>query len=243
MRLLEHQSLKPYNTFGIDVLAKYFCEFSSIEGLKALLNHEKIKNQRKLILGGGSNILFTQDFEGVVLLNRIKGIEIVNEDAEHAYVKAGAGEVWHDLVEFCINHDLGGIENLSLIPGTVGAAPIQNIGAYGVELKDVFECLEALNLEDQTIKTFCAEDCCFGYRNSIFKQALKGKNVITSLTLKLSKNHKFHTSYGAIATTIEELGIKKLSIRIFHLAIPQELLSFHRKQGRKGYQEIFLLIR
>lgn len=219
MLLKESFSLKSYNTFGIDVVAKYFSQFSTISELSSLLNNKIVQKENKLILGGGSNILFTDDFNGVVLLNKIKGIEIVREDQNFAYVKAGAGEIWHDLVLYCIEKDLGGIENLSLIPGTVGAAPIQNIGAYGVELQDAFDCLEAFCIETQQIETFCAPDCCFGYRNSIFKNQLKGKYVITSLTLKLSKNHHFKTSYGAISTTIAELGYHSLSLKSISEAV------------------------
>lgn len=206
-------SLKGINTFGIDAIAESYCEFENIEELRSILSNTELSSMKKLPLGGGSNILFTSNFEGLVLHNKIKGIEVVREDNEHAWVKAGAGEVWHELVLFCIEKNLGGIENLSLIPGTVGAAPIQNIGAYGVELKDVFDCLEAVDINNGSINTFCKGDCCFGYRESIFKTSSKGKYIITSVTLKLNKKSTFNTSYGAIADTIKEMGIQELSLR------------------------------
>lgn len=213
MNLHTEFSLQKLNTFGIDVKARFFTEFASIRELSHLLKDPSLKTTPKLILGGGSNLLFTKDFEGLVLQNKIKGIEILWEDAHEALVKAGAGEVWHELVLFCIEKNLGGLENLSLIPGTVGAAPIQNIGAYGVELKDVFESLEAIEIETGQLKSFSLTDCAFGYRDSIFKKHLKGKHIITSVTFRLTKNPICNTSYGAIQTTMEQMGIKEITIK------------------------------
>lgn len=213
----ENIHLKPFNTFGIDAIAKKFSRFSNCEELKDLLV-EKGKD-RLLILGGGSNLLFTGNFNGLVLKNEIKGIDIIEENDEYALVKAGAGEVWHELVLWCIGHDLGGIENLSLIPGSVGASPMQNIGAYGVEIKDVFVELEAMNIQTFEIEKFDRESCNFGYRESVFKKGLKDQYVITSVTYKLSKTHKINASYGAIESELEQMGISNPTIKDISQAV------------------------
>src|SRR4051812_20736275 len=173
INIKSNYSLKDSNTFGIDAKARYFGEFESVPELQEILADPSYKSTDKLILGGGSNILFTKDFNGLVLKNCIKGIEVIKEDDDEAIVKSGAGEVWHDLVLFCISKNFGGLENLSLIPGTVGASPMQNIGAYGVEVKDTFESLEAVYIQDGSIKKFNQEQCQFGYRESIFKKELR----------------------------------------------------------------------
>lgn len=221
MEVKSNYSLKNLNTFGIDAKAKYFIEFKSVEELQEILNDARFKREEKLVLGGGSNLLFTKDFDGLVLQNKIKEIKIVQENDDFVSVKSGAGEVWHELVLFCIEKNFGGIENLSLIPGTVGASPMQNIGAYGVEVKDSFESLEAVNQEDGSQRTFYKEDCQFGYRESVFKKSLKGKYIITSVTFRLSKNPIFNTSYGAIHTTLEEMGVKNPSIKSISDAVCQ----------------------
>ncbi|MDE1193475.1 MAG: UDP-N-acetylmuramate dehydrogenase [Arachidicoccus sp.] len=210
-------SLLPYNTFGIDISAEYFAAFSSIDELKNLLEESKHKN--KTIIGGGSNILFTKNIEGFVLKNELKGIELINEDENFFYVKAGAGVVWNDLVQYCIRNNYAGIENLSLIPGCAGAAPMQNIGAYGIELKDAFHELEALHVEDGNIQIFNAKDCEFGYRESIFKRKLKGRYIITSITLRLSKNPEYHIEYGAIKQELDKMNISELSIQNISQAV------------------------
>ena len=211
MQILQNISLKPYNSFGIDVIAKHFVSITSIANLKAVLSLKKHSNI--LVLGGGSNMLLTKNFNGLVIHINIKGIEIISENEDAVYVKANAGENWHEFVLWCIDNNFGGVENLSLIPGNVGSAPIQNIGAYGVELKDVFESCEAMSLENYSLKTFTKKACNFGYRNSIFKQAAKGKYIITSVVLKLTKKqHKLHISYGTIASELELLKIKNPSI-------------------------------
>lgn len=207
-------SLKPYNTFGIDAAAKYFATFQSVEELKELLNNsERPAHDSQLILGGGSNILLTKDVDGVVLKNEICGIEKVGEDEDHIYVKAGAGENWHRFVLYCLENNYAGVENLALIPGSVGAAPMQNIGAYGVEIKDVFHSLEAFHLQDKLTQTFTLDDCRFGYRESVFKHQYKGRFVITSVTYKLFQNPIYNTSYGAIQQELENMGVKELSIQ------------------------------
>jgi UDP-N-acetylmuramate dehydrogenase len=209
-------SLQPYNTFGIDVKAKAFAVFSSLDELTEILayatRHLPTGAQR-LILGGGSNILFTKNFDGIVLKNEWKGIELLKEDDEFYYVKAFAGEVWHEFVLHCIRHHYAGIENLSLIPGTVGASPMQNIGAYGIEIKDVLHELEAYHFQDKTIRTFNKQECEFGYRESVFKKKYKDQFVIISVTYQLRKNPQYHLSYGAIEKELEQMKIKNLSIR------------------------------
>src|SRR5947209_4904414 len=166
MQIRENISLKPYNTFGIGANAKYFASFQTPEELTELLNAKNQSHNPKLILGGGSNILLTKNFDGLVLKNEISGIDVVKEDEDHVYLKAGAGENWHRLTTHCVENNYAGIENLSLIPGNVGASPMQNIGAYGVEIKDVFHKLEAFHLHDKTMVLFGLNDCKFGYRES-----------------------------------------------------------------------------
>ena len=173
MNIQHNVSLKEFTTFGIAVSAKLFCEINNINELKSLLSETLFLKEDKLILGGGSNLLFTKDYEGLVIKMNLRGIEVVEENDAHIWLKVGAGEVWHEFVLHCIAHHWQGVENLSLIPGTVGAAPMQNIGAYGVEIKDVFESLEALNVAIGEIETFNHKHCQFGYRESIFKHALK----------------------------------------------------------------------
>ncbi len=215
MQIQKNISLKPFNTFGIDVNASFFVEVTSTEELKNILSNDQFKQIPKLILGGGSNVLFTKDVNALVIHNLIKGIEVVKEDNEHVFIQSGAGEIWNDLVKYCVQHDYAGIENLSLIPGSVGAAPMQNIGAYGVELKETFFELEAVNNETGEQKTFIKEECKFGYRESIFKQEVKGKYIITSVTLQLNKKPVFNTSYGAINYELQnknaEANIKTIS--------------------------------
>jgi len=219
MTVESNVSLKPYNTFGIDVKANFFIEFTSQEELSELLSKREFKNIPMLILGGGSNILFTGDFEGVVLKNNISGIAVVGEDDDSWKVKAGAGTNWHSLVLWCIEKGFAGIENLSLIPGNVGAAPIQNIGAYGVEMKDSFYELEAVKIENGELLKFNNDQCRFGYRDSIFKQEYKGKVVITSVTLSLKKQSDFHVTYGAIEQELKKMGVADLSIKAISDAV------------------------
>ncbi|HET7897624.1 MAG TPA: UDP-N-acetylmuramate dehydrogenase, partial [Flavisolibacter sp.] len=219
MQIWENISLRPYNTFGIDVDARYFASFSSLIELKDLLNAGLAATHKKLILGGGSNILLTKNFDGIVLKNEIGGIDVVNEDEDYIYVKAGAGVNWHRLVMHCVDNGFAGLENLSLIPGNVGASPMQNIGAYGVEIKDVFHQLEAFHINDQFVKNFSLDECGFGYRESVFKHQYKGQFVITGVTYRLSKKPRFHTSYGAIQQELEKMGVQELSIKAISQAV------------------------
>lgn len=217
MQIQENISLKLYNTFSIDVMARYFVAFTSSDELLEALNYKS--NTHNLILGGGSNILLTQHIDGMVLKNEIKGIQEIREDSEYVYVKVGAGENWHQFVLYCIGRNWAGVENLSLIPGNVGASPMQNIGAYGVELKSVFFSLEAFHLSDKRIQTFTRNDCEFGYRDSLFKRKYKDQFVILNVTFQLRKHPKFNTSYGAIEQELEKMGVKELSIKAISDAV------------------------
>lgn len=205
--LQENESLKPYNSFGIAVKTKYFAEVFTESDLKELLNSELIKTQKLLVLGGGSNLLFTKDFDGLVIKVSIPGISSVASGAD-VFVTAGAGVVWNDFVNYCVDNGYAGVENLSLIPGTVGASPIQNIGAYGVELKDVFYSCVAYHIDSSARKEFQHEDCRFGYRDSIFKNELKGQYIITGVCFKLSRKANVNTQYGAIQ---QELANRQIS--------------------------------
>ncbi len=219
MNIRENVSLKPYNTFGIDASAKYFAEVRSEDNFRELQQAVVYQSNPVLILGGGSNILLTKNFDGLVIHNTISGIELLSATDTHLLVKANAGEVWHNLVLWSIERKLGGIENLSLIPGYVGAAPMQNIGAYGVEIKDVFEELEAIHRHTGEKVTFRLNDCGFGYRESVFKNKYKDEFLITSLTLRLTKtavaNHtyRFKTDYGDIKNTLAEMQVFDLNVK------------------------------
>jgi UDP-N-acetylmuramate dehydrogenase len=205
-------SLKPYNTFGIDVNANRFSKFSTIDELKSVLSERK-ENEPLLILGGGSNVLLTKPFEGLVLKNEIKGFEIIEENDNEVVIEAGAGEIWHQFVINCIEHGFAGLENMSLIPGSVGASPMQNIGAYGVEIKDVFDHLNAFEISTGEMKRFDKNDCSFGYRESVFKNIYKNQFVICSVAFRLKKNANLNTSYGAIESELQKMGITSPTIR------------------------------
>lgn len=229
----QNVNLKPYNTFGIDAWCSYFAEIHSIADLKALQKDPIYATQPRLIIGGGSNLLFTKDFTGLVIKNGLTGIDIVSETENDVLVKAAAGENWHALVLFCISRNYAGLENLSLIPGCVGASPMQNIGAYGVEIKDVFEELEAYALTDGEKRTFKKEECEFGYRESVFKHKYKNQFLIASVTFRLKKNAVLNTSYGAINTELQAMhvthpGIKDVSdavIRIRQSKLPDPAVT------------------
>lgn len=210
----ENISLKPYNTFGVDVKSKYFAEVCSLEELIETLKFSNSIKLPLLFLGGGSNILLTKDFEGLAIQLNLKGITEEIIDDNQILVTAKAGENWHQFVMFCLDKNYGGLENLSLIPGNVGTSPMQNIGAYGTEIKDIFESCKVLNLETLQIETFNLEQCKFGYRDSIFKQEGKGKYVILEVTFRLTrKNHKIDIEYGAIQSELEKMGITNPTIQ------------------------------
>ena len=213
MILQRHASLTAYNTFGIAATAELFARFGSAHGLRQLLVAPELAEMPRLVLGGGSNLLFTRDYPGVVLLNEIPGMDVVYTDDDHVRLKAGAGVVWHDLVLHAVANGWGGIENLSLIPGKVGAAPMQNIGAYGVEIKDVFHSLEAMRISDGEVITFDRAACAFGYRESFFKRDGKDRFIILNVTFQLKKkDHVLNTSYGNIADELKRMGIVQPTI-------------------------------
>ena len=227
MTVSENVDLFAFNTFGIHAKARYLVTVSTVEDAAKVFVSDLFSRVPRLILGGGSNILLTGDFDGLVIKNEIRGIKTVAEDEQTVALKIGSGENWHALVMHCVDRDLGGIENLSLIPGTVGAAPMQNIGAYGVEIREVIQSVETMEIETGVIRNFSREECAFGYRESVFKQHLKDKYFISSITLGLTrKNHRFNVSYGAIREVLEEKNVKDLSIR----AISDAVIGIRKKK-------------
>ena len=234
--LRTNTSLKPYNTFDIEVFAEYYAEFDSVVSLTQLLN--KRKDRPLFVLGGGSNILLTQNYNGLVLKNEILGLKTIEENSNSVVIEAGAGMNWHSFVLSCIEKNFGGLENLSLIPGNVGASPMQNIGAYGVEIKDVFEYLDALHIATGKVQRFYKADCAFGYRESIFKRTLKDKYIICHVAFRLSKiKHDLNTSYGAIESELEKMKITNPTIRDVSnavIAIRQSKLPDPNKIGNAG---------
>ncbi|WP_428234767.1 UDP-N-acetylmuramate dehydrogenase [Gracilimonas sp.] len=209
----ENFNLSDYNTMGIAAKARYFCSVQSVGELQSLLADSRFQDTPRFMIGGGSNVLFISDFKGLVIHVDIKGVSIDREDEGEIILNVGAGENWHELVLHCVEKGWGGIENLSLIPGSVGAAPIQNIGAYGVELEEVFESLEAVEIKTGELKSFSKEECRFGYRDSVFKNEQKGLFVITGVKLRLQKSPKVNTTYRALSDKLEEKGIKNPSIK------------------------------
>jgi UDP-N-acetylmuramate dehydrogenase len=207
-KIFQDYDLTKLNTFGISAQAKFFVELLEEAHLKDLFISPEFKNSQKLFLGGGSNVLFTKDFDGIVVLNKLKGIEISREDSENVFIKSMGGEMWQNLVEFAVGKGYWGIENLSLIPGTVGASPIQNIGAYGVELKDILENVEAYNIETGEKKVFSNEECLFGYRDSVFKNKFKGKYFVSAISLKLNKKQNKNFKYRALQEYLDKNNIK-----------------------------------
>jgi UDP-N-acetylmuramate dehydrogenase len=225
MDMLNNVSLRSYNTMGIDAKARAFATFSDTDELSELLA-QRPATTPLLVLGGGSNLLFTKDYDGLVLKNEIKGIDIVKEDANHIYIQSGAGESWHGFVQHCLQRNLAGVENLSLIPGNVGASPMQNIGAYGVEIKDVFEELQAYHIHDKKVHTFSVNDCQFGYRESVFKRQYRDQFIILNVTYRLNKTPRFNTSYGAIEQELQHMGVQELSIQ----AVSQAVINIRRSK-------------
>lgn len=236
MQISRNVDLTPYNSFHVKAYANYFASFTSQEELLRLLT-AKTDGLPVMILGGGSNTLFTQDFNGWVLKNDIPGIEIVREDGDHVWLSAGAGVNWHQVVRYAVARNWGGLENLSLIPGNTGASPMQNIGAYGVEVKDVFEELEAFHLLEKQSRKFTNVDCRFGYRNSIFKQEYKGMFAILKVTFRLSKKAVLHTDYGAIREELKKMNVLEYSVKSISEAvirIRQNKLPDPAKVGNAG---------
>jgi UDP-N-acetylmuramate dehydrogenase len=230
-------SLKAFNTFGIDVYARLFAQANNEDHVRYVIQSADFSSNANLILGGGSNILFTKNFDGIVLQNNIQGIDLVEESDSHVLVKVGGGVVWHEFVLYCLNRGWNGVENLSLIPGSVGASPMQNIGAYGVEIKELFHELEAIHLKSGEIHYFNASDCDFGYRESVFKNKFKGEYLISRVTYKLSKKGVFNVSYGAIEKQLDIMGIQELTaaaISAAVIAIRQSKLPDPKKIGNSG---------
>jgi UDP-N-acetylmuramate dehydrogenase len=209
IQIQENINLKQFNTFGLDVSSRYFCKISSDEAIQELLTNKVYQNESRFILGGGSNVLFINNYGGLIIKSELKGIDVIEETDENVILEVKSGEVWHNLVMYCVSRKYGGIENLSLIPGTVGAAPIQNIGAYGVEVKDVIKKVEGIDLSTGKKITFDNVKCEFSYRDSIFKHQLKEKFFISSVTLSLTKkNHLLNINYGAIKDTLSEMKVE-----------------------------------
>jgi UDP-N-acetylmuramate dehydrogenase len=230
----ENIDLKPYNTFHVQARARYFVRIQSMSDLKLLFHEPIYKNNKRLILGGGSNCVFVHDFDGLVIKVETRGIDVLHERDTEIHVRVASGEVWHDFVLHCLSKNWGGVENLSLIPGTVGAAPIQNIGAYGVEVKELIECVDGVSLEDGVARTFTNEECKFLYRESIFKHAWSKIFFISSITLRLTtKNHRINSSYGGLnehllkqnitAPTIHDVSRSVVAIRRSKLPDPAVL--------------------
>ncbi|MAS51588.1 MAG: UDP-N-acetylenolpyruvoylglucosamine reductase [Flavobacteriales bacterium] len=230
-------SLKNFNTFGIDVSSKLFSQAENEDHVRNVIQSTEFMRNSSLILGGGSNLLFTKNFDGIVLRNHIQGIEVIEETKEYVLVKVGGGVVWHDFVLHCIKKGWHGVENLSLIPGNVGASPMQNIGAYGVEIKEVFYELEAIHLQTGEIHYFNNSACEFGYRESVFKNKLKGQYLISRVIYKLSKKGNYTISYGAIEKQLESMGVQELSAKSISdavIAIRQSKLPDPKKIGNSG---------
>ena len=233
LNFLENISLRPYNTFGIDVNAKKFIAVSSTDELIAVLNQNPSENL--LLIGGGSNLLLTKDFDGLTIKMENRGMEILEDDPKGVTVKVAAGENWHDFVLWCLENDYGGVENLALIPGNVGAAPIQNIGAYGVELQSVFLSCETVSIPDGKVSTFYKADCEFGYRNSIFKNALKGECILTSVVFRLTKApHNINTSYRGIGEKMKGKSLNIQNIAQAVIEIRSEKLPDPKVIGNSG---------
>ena len=237
MNFIENYPLLKLNTFGVDVKAKYFTSINTINELIELTKTNVFKDLELLILGGGSNILFTKDFDGLVILNNIKGKEIIDQNQQSIFLKIGAGENWHELVMYCVDNGWGGIENLSLIPGNTGTAPMQNIGAYGVEIKETFVELEALEISSGKIVKFNNSDCEFGYRESVFKNKMKNQYIILNITLELNKNPVLNVNYGDVKTILENQNIKNPSVKDVSnaiISIRQSKLPDPKKIGNSG---------
>ena len=225
MKIETNKSLRPFNTFGVDASAKYFVEIRSAEEFRELLRDQRFRNEKKLILGGGSNLLLTKDFNGLVVKNALLGVHGVSETVTEVILRAGGGEPWEAFVRECVARNYAGLENLSLIPGSVGAAPVQNIGAYGVELRDAFEELEAIDLRSGETVRFSRDDCEFGYRDSVFKKKHREHFFITAVSFRLTKlcaagsTYRFKTDYGELRTALKGVNATELTLEAVHEAV------------------------
>ena len=231
-----NHSLLPYHTFGMDVKTSVFIEYTSVDELKQILQQENLSEKKWLHIGGGSNLLFTGDYEGVILHSAIKGTEIVHEDDESVHVRVGAGEVWDDFVAYAVNQGWYGAENLSLIPGEVGASAVQNIGAYGMEAKDLIVKVEALDVTTGNDSVFTNTECRYAYRESIFKKEWKGRYIITYVTYRLSKTPQFHLEYGNVKGELEKQGCELTlkNVRDVIIRIREAKLPDPKVQGNAG---------
>lgn len=235
MHIQHNLSLKSYNTFGIDVNTRYFAEYSSIGELKEILGSEIINANPWLHIGGGSNLLFLKDFEGIILHSQLKSIEKISETDEIVLLKIGAGMVWDDFVAYCVSNNYYGVENLSLIPGEVGASAVQNIGAYGMEVKDVIETVDAIHVESLQKRMFTNEECRYGYRKSIFKEELRGKYIITNVTFRLKKQPDYQLDYQNLREAVLQRGeINLANIRSTVISIRESKLPDPSITGNAG---------
>ncbi len=236
IRFFEDYSLKSHNTFGVNAKSKYFFEFTEPEDLEIFLNSNKTwRNEPLIVLGQGSNILFLNDFDGLIIRPNVPGIKTIYEDKNHEWIEVGAGEIWDELVQYAVSYELGGIENLSLIPGTVGAAPVQNIGAYGQEVCNSVQKIKGYDLEKGIPGEYSVEECRFEYRNSIFKSYLKNRFIITSVIFKLSKFPEFNLSYGQLEKMVREKGeVNMANIRKTIIEIRSSKLPDVKKLGNAG---------
>lgn len=235
MNIQQNISLKPYNTFGIDAKAKYFAEYNSLDELKEILCSDILKENRYLHIGGGSNLLFLNDFDGIILHSKINSIEKIDENNDFLWLKAGSGVIWDDFVAYCVSRNWCGVENLSLIPGEVGASAVQNIGAYGMEVKDTIETVETIEIETLANKIFKNEECQYDYRKSIFKTELKGKHIVTFVTFKLNKKQDYQLDYQHLKTSVLQKGnINLQNIRSTVIAIRKEKLPDPAITGNAG---------
>ncbi|MCE6989085.1 UDP-N-acetylmuramate dehydrogenase [Dyadobacter sp. CY323] len=219
MQIQKDFSLRHYNTFGLEATADYYAEAQSVQELTEILQDPVWKSAPKFILGGGSNVLFTKNVDALVIHPEIQGIHKIKEDELNVWLKVGAGEIWHNFVMYCVEKNYGGAENLALIPGTVGAAPMQNIGAYGAEIKDIIESVEAVEIETGDVRIFSKAECNFGYRESIFKKEAKNQYIITGATLILSKNPVLNVGYGDVQRTLQEMNATEPSVKYVSEAI------------------------
>ena len=235
MKITPNASLLPFNTFGINAKADFIIEYESVADLQEILKSELVKSNRILPVGSGSNLLFLEDFKGVILHSVIKSIHQVNENAESIFLEVGSGVVWDDFVAFCVENSLGGVENLSLIPGEIGASAVQNIGAYGVEVKDVIEEVKTVEIESAVARTFSNIECCYGYRESVFKNALKGKYIVTSIVFKLDKKPSFKLNYSKLEEEVLKTGsISLQTVRDTIISIRQSKLPDTKSIGNAG---------
>lgn len=232
--LKENFSLKDYNTFNLDVKCRYYFEYSKKEEIQDFLNKNNITGTQFLVLGSGSNLLFTEDYNGLIIRSQIKGIEIIQEDDNYAYVKVGSGEIWDDFVSWSVENNLSGIENLSAIPGEVGATPIQNIGAYGVEVADTIDKVYALSIEENREVVFSNQHCEFDYRDSIFKNEYKNMFIINHVAFRLNKNHSFKINYGKIEEALKEKTLNLSNIRETIISIRDSKLPDPKLLGNAG---------